>query len=106
MQSKITTARQMRMLLKEEKKRHKLAEKKRKANEMTNPKVVSDIIELFQNSHFCLVNRYVLVYGKENEALIREVYNNFDAYKRAFRKLGYKLRYESDCSGRGFSVSF
>lgn len=102
----ITTARQMRILLREENKKRKLAEKQRKANETVNPKVMYEIIESLKSSNSWFTSRYMLVYGKENEELIREVFNNFDAYKRSFRQLGYKLRYESDCYGSGFSISF
>ena len=102
----IMTAKQMKALAKAKNKERKLAKKRLKESETVNPEVVKEIIDDIKNSDRLLEDRWMLIYGKEYEVIIRELYNNFDAYKEFFRKLGYKLRYQSDCYGYGFSISF
>lgn len=77
-----------------------------KQKEEANPKVIYDILKMLRDSDFCLKNRFLLVYGDGYEDFIKEVFDNFNAYKKAFRKLGYRLLYQNDCSGSGFSISF
>lgn len=98
----IATAKQMRKLNRQRKKERKIAEKQRKANETFDPEVIKRTIKRFENTDI----GYVLFYGEDDREVIIELYSNFNAYKRAFRKLGYRLRYEHDCSGSGFSISY
>ncbi len=94
------SAKQMRKLSKD------INKKQSKQKEEANPKVIYDILKMLKNSDLCLKNRFLLVYGDEYGNLIDAVFNNFNAYKKAFRELGYKLAYQSNCSGSGFSISF
>lgn len=91
-------------VMKKRRKNHQKQASKHK--EEANPKVMYDILTMFEHSEWCLQNRFMLVCGNKHESLISEVFDNYKAYKKAFRKLGYKLKYQSDCRGQGFSISF
>ena len=106
MQTEVMTAKQMRRWIKENKKRQKLAKKHHKANEIADPQTIREIVDRLKNPTLLGNTHWMLFFGEDDSALIKEVFNNFNAYKREFRKLGYKLCYQSDCSGSGFSVSF
>ena len=103
----ITTAKQMRKLLKEQKKKRILAKKQRKANETVKPEVMQNIIEMLKDSDNLESRLVWLSCGNdEYEEITRDLYLNLHAYTKAFRKLGYRLSYCSDSSGSDFTISF
>lgn len=104
MELEITTAREMKKLLKAKQKQKNLAEKQHKVNEMVDAEVIYEIIEKFKESDFCLKTRCVTIY--DDARLVGELGNNFNAYKKAFRKLGYRLYCVVDCSGTAYDIRF
>jgi hypothetical protein len=97
------------MLTSKQLKRMHKAIKKHETNQTiqsANPEVMEEIVAKIAKSDLWLKWRWALFYGEEYGKLIKEVLPNFNAYKKAFRKLGYKLQYENDCLGSGFSVKF
>lgn len=104
MELEITTARQMKKLLKAKRQEKSLAKKKLKANEVADAEVIYEIIEKFKESDFALKTRCVTIY--DDARLVGELENNFNAYKKAFRKLGYRLYCVVDCSGTAYDIRF
>ena len=107
----ITTARQMKKLVKQQ----KTAEKERKKNATSNPDIIRKILEeaskcpsAVESGFFLVYATYQEYYSEESDTadIIDELTDNFEAYKRDFRKLGYSLRPQRDACGAGYSIQW
>lgn len=106
-----TTAKQMKKLLKLQ----KAAEKERKKNATSNPEIIRKILEEASKCPSAVESGFFLVYATYQEYyseksdtadIIDELTDNFEAYKRDFRKLGYCLRPQHDAEGTGYSIQW
>jgi hypothetical protein len=99
----ILTAKQMRKYFKEKKKQEK--EKIRIENQQIKEEVIAYWLNRVKESGRTYYLRYTLyIEDEEENPMETEIYKNFQAYQKAFKKLGYRLAYANDAQGCGWGI--
>lgn len=104
--SEILTAKQMRKYFKEKKKREKEKEKIRLENQQVKEEVIAYWLDRVKESGRTCYLRYTLYSEMDNtkNSMEIEINKNFQAYQKAFKKLGYRLAYAHDAEGCGWEI--
>lgn len=102
----IPTAKEMRKYFKEKKKREKEEERIRLENQQVKEEVIAYWLNRVKRSGNTCYLRYTLYTEMDDtkNPMEIEIYNNFQAYQKAFKKLGYRLAYANDAEGYGWEI--